>query len=84
VRRTFCQYDAALSVRAISGRLEPDPGIEILEEMIELAVGALDADRLAPSYVNGPHPLMVASITYQAATLHLSNTINLTPDPGGP
>ena len=75
---TFCRYDVALDVRCIAARIEPDPGIELLEEMIEAAAVALDQARLPVRFVLPPRPFPIGGVTYQAALLTVTATVQLT------
>src|SRR5215831_11522163 len=65
--KTPCFYDANLDVRAISTRIEPDTGIEILERMVSAAVAHLDKKQHPVRAVSPPAAYLVNGVNFQSA-----------------
>jgi hypothetical protein len=73
---THCAYAAQLGIRCVSARIDPDPGIELLETMVELALDALTTAGLPATYVSTPAPLELGGLNYQAAQILIVTTIS--------
>jgi hypothetical protein len=79
-RSTACAYGARLDVVCVAGRLDPAPGIETLETMVEAAVAALDAAAVPATDVAAPAPFEAGGVRYLAARLLLRTPVTI----GGP
>lgn len=64
-----CSFSARLQVICAAARIDPEPGYEQLEAMLELALPALRAARLPLEQVGGVAPFEVGGLQYQAARL---------------
>jgi len=73
-RTAVCTYDARLSLLAVSARIEPDPGIEILESMVEAALGAITDPAVE---VLAPFGFELGGLRYQAARITVHRPITL-------
>lgn len=80
VRSTHCVHGARLDVVCVAARIDPEPGIETIELMVERAVVALDAVRVPVVDVRGPGPFEIGGLTYQAARLVVASPVTI----GGP
>ncbi len=76
-RSTGCTYGARLDVVAVAARLNPEPGIETLETMIERATGALDLARAPIVDVSVPGPFDIGKVPYLSARLHVTSSLTL-------
>jgi hypothetical protein len=74
---THCFTDAHLDVICIAPRLEPDPGIETLELMVESALGALHRAGIPCGEGSAPRPFEIGGITYLACRIPVHNTVNV-------
>jgi hypothetical protein len=73
--QTVCSFLAGLDVIVFAARIDPTPGYEELELMLEEALPALSDAGLFVAGVSVPAPLEVAGVTYQAARVHLSEPV---------
>jgi hypothetical protein len=76
-RLTACAYETQLAVRCVSARIDPDPGIETLELMVEQAIAALDVARIPVAQLGAPGPLDIGGLHYQAASLVVPRTLTI-------
>ena len=67
--KTSCLFDAQFAVICIAGRVEPDPGVEMLETLVTYTITRLKADSypwpMASS--QAPRKFDFANITYLGA-----------------
>jgi hypothetical protein len=66
-----CLWTARLQVSCIAGRLEPGPGIAVLEDLVAYVVGRLKADPYTWPLdgVSAPLQRDLAGVTYLAANV---------------
>ena len=69
---TFCQRTGFLQVVAIAARIEPDPGYELLESMLEAAWTAFAVARIPAGDTSGFGPLDVGGIKYLSAQISIT------------
>jgi hypothetical protein len=69
--RTACLYDAQLEVLCIASRVEPEPGMDTLEQLVEYTLAKLQADSYdwPPLTMYAPRRLDIGQITYLGARL---------------
>lgn len=72
-----CSWRASLDVIAVSARIEPLPGLEILEALIGAALPALAGASVGFVQVGAPRPFEIGGLTYQAARITVSSPITL-------
>ena len=76
-RSSSCHYGTRLDVVAIAARINPEPGIETLETMVERAVPALDAARAPVVEIVAPGPFDIGGVAYLAARLTITSPVTL-------
>jgi hypothetical protein len=77
-RSTVCRYDTAIEIRCVGARIDPSPGLEVLELMVEEALLALDGGRFPFRSVLAPRPFTIGGVQYLAATILLGSTVSIT------
>lgn len=70
-----CHHHARLAVVCIAARIDPDPGIATLEEMVEAALMHLQAARIPAPEVGAPGPFPIGGVPYLAARLTITTTV---------
>lgn len=76
-RSTSCVYGARLDVVCVSARLDPEPGIETLETMIERALAALDAASFPAVRVGPFGPFDIGGVQYQASRIAVTSPVTI-------
>lgn len=77
-RSTACAFRVALDLWCISARVDPDPGVEFLELMVESALGDLNRARIPGAQVaSSPGPLELGGVRYLAARITVYANLNL-------
>lgn len=66
-----CQWSARMQVICVAGRLEPGPGVDVLEQLVSLVVARLEADPYTWQLDSVSAPLQrdLAGISYLAANV---------------
>lgn len=66
-----CLWTARLEIVCIAGRLEPGPGVDVLEALVAFVIGRLQADvyRWPLERVSAPLQRDVAGVSYLAANV---------------
>jgi hypothetical protein len=78
--QSVCSYRAQLQVICVAVRIDPAPGYEQLEAMIEAAVPALQSARLPVVTVGAVVPFEVGGLQYQSARVTVTRPVTF----GGP
>lgn len=76
-RLAICSHEARLWLVIVAGRIEPDPGIETIESMIERGVAALDAARIPIAQVGAPGRFEIGGIAYLAARATIAAPVTI-------
>jgi hypothetical protein len=74
---SHCFESASLDVVCVAGRIEPDPGIETLELMVEAALVAFAHAGIPHGPVTPPRPFEIAGLTYLAARIPIHSNVNV-------
>jgi hypothetical protein len=74
---TACFYRVRLQVVCVGARLDPAPGYDEVERLVEHAVVTFDAARLGFEPVGEYLPFTVGGVDYLAARLTVTGTISL-------
>jgi hypothetical protein len=74
-RQTVCTFAAQPLVTVVGARIDPEPGVGQLEQMVDAALPALLAAGYSIVSVSGPVPLEVAGLTYQSARLTVARPV---------
>lgn len=77
---TFCDYLVRLDVIAISFRIDPDPGLETLERLVEGALIALRDAGLPEASFSAPSRFDIGGVPYLASRISLALPLALTPE----
>jgi len=77
VPSTFCDATAQLDVIVVSARMDPAPGMEILETLVETALDRLAHANVGQRQVGAPGPLTVGGLTYQACRILVSSPVTI-------
>lgn len=76
-RSTFCVHGARLDVVCVAARVDPEPGIETLETMVERAVVALNAAQIPDVNVAAPTRFEIGGLVYLSARLTVSSPVTI-------
>jgi hypothetical protein len=74
---TACWYRVRLEVVAVGARIDPTPGYEQLEQLLEAAVRAFEQKAVGFDPVSAYLPLQVGGVTYLTARIPVIGTVTL-------
>jgi len=73
---THCQWSARLDVICVSNRVDVEPGVEILETLVETAIARLAGAGLPAITAGRPANFEVGGLLYLASRLTLSQPVS--------
>jgi hypothetical protein len=78
VPAAVCSARVQLQVLAVAGRVDPaEGGLEVLEQMVERALPALQSARVSVVSVGAAVPLDLAGVPYLVARITVANTLTV-------
>lgn len=70
-----CKWDANLDILLVAARFEPSGAFDTLEDLVEDLLPLLDGGAWRFSFLESPAPMEVGGVTYLAARLTVTTTI---------
>ncbi|HKE67388.1 MAG TPA: hypothetical protein VKB59_22505 [Micromonosporaceae bacterium] len=77
-QQSVCTYRAQLQIICVAARIEPAPGYEQLEQLVDAALPALTRARVPLVAVGAALPFEIGGLQYQAARITVAGTVTLT------
>ncbi len=76
---TYCAHVARVDVICVAGRMDPAPGIDMIEQMISTAIIRLREARFPEVIVQPPARFDIGGVAYLAARLSLETRLQVQP-----
>jgi hypothetical protein len=71
-----CKWDANLDILLVAARFEPSGAFDTIEDLVEDVLPLLEGGAWRFSFLEAPAPMDVGGVTYLAARLTVSSTID--------